>query len=96
MKLYRKIKHNEKVCRAQELDPTPKVKAAIGSKVKTCLKTYLSHNLKATEANLMKLHRKIKHNQQDLGFTLKGENMFLQLLEKRLSEYHQTSQKCKA
>ena len=83
MKLYRKIKHNEKVCHAQELDPTPKVKAAIRSKVKTCLKTYLSHNLKATEANLMKLYRNIKHNQevcciQDLGSTPKGENMFLQ------------------
>ena len=34
MKLHRKIKHNEKVCRAQDLGSTPKVKATVGTKVK--------------------------------------------------------------
>ena len=50
----------------------PKVKNAIGAKVKSYLILYLSHNLIATEANLIKLHRQIKHNEkvcyiQDLG-----------------------------
>ena len=34
MKLHRKIKHNEKVCRAHDLGPTPKVKVTIRSEVK--------------------------------------------------------------
>ena len=47
----------------------PKVKVTIGSDVKLCLKSCFSYT---TEANLMKLHRKIKHNEkvcctQDLG-----------------------------
>ena len=42
----------------------PKVKATIVSKVKLCLKSCLSNNLKNTEANLMKFHRKIKHNEK--------------------------------
>ena len=46
-----------------------KVKVTIMSEVKLCLKLCCSS---ATEANLMKLHRKIKHNEkvcraQDLG-----------------------------
>ena len=34
IKLHRKIKHNEKVCRAHDLVPMPKVKVAIRSEVK--------------------------------------------------------------
>ena len=34
IKLPRKINHNEKVCRAHDLIPTPKVKVAIRSEVK--------------------------------------------------------------
>ena len=54
--------------------PTPKVKVAIRSKVKSCL----SNNSKTTEANLTKLHRKIEHNEkvcraQELGFYAQGQ-----------------------
>ena len=108
MKLHRKIKHNENVCRLQDLDfgsrsqsrhrskscfsnnsktteakltklhrkknimrsyvahrskvPSRKVSVTIRSEFKLCLKSCLSNNSKTTEANLMKLHRKIKHN----------------------------------
>ena len=36
----------------------PKVKATIRSEVNSCL----SNNSETTEANLMKIHRKIEHN----------------------------------
>ena len=42
MKLHRTIEHNEKVCWAQELGSTPKVKVTIMSKVKLCLKSCFS------------------------------------------------------
>ena len=75
--------------------PPPKVKAAIGPMVKSCLKSYLSHNLKATEANFKSLHKKIKHDAkacciQDFMLPrprsrsllwVKVKNIFLQLLE---------------
>ena len=38
-----------------------KVKVTIGSKVKLCLNSCCSYT---TEANLIKLHRKIKHNEK--------------------------------
>ena len=41
--------------------PTPKVKVSGRSEVKLCLKLCCS---KTTLANLMKLHRKIKHNEK--------------------------------
>ena len=52
----KKEKHNEKVCRAQEVDPRPQ----------SGQKSYFASNcvsaiLNSTEANLMKRHRKIKH-----------------------------------
>ena len=55
--------------------PTPKVKVTIRSKVKLCLKLCCSYT---TEANLMKLHRKIKHNESvcrayDLGSYAQGQ-----------------------
>ena len=53
----------------------PKVKVTIMSEVKLCLKLCCSLT---TEANLMKLHRKIKHNEklchaQDLGSYAQGQ-----------------------
>ena len=39
----------------------PKVKVTIGSEVKLCLNSCCSYT---TEANLIKLHRKIKHNEK--------------------------------
>ena len=69
MKLQRKIKHNEKVCRAHDLGfLRPRPKSQLGQRLKSCL----SNNLKITEANLTKFHRKIEHNKkmchaQELG-----------------------------
>ena len=40
---------------------TPKVKLIIGSEVKLCLNSCCSYT---TEAYLIKLHRKIKHNER--------------------------------
>ena len=55
MKLHRKIKHNEKVCCAQDLGSY-----AQGQRSKSCL----SNNSKTTKANLMKLYRKIEYNEK--------------------------------
>ena len=41
MKLHRKRKHNENVCCAHDLVPTPKVKVAIRSEVKIVSQRYL-------------------------------------------------------
>ena len=78
MKLHKKIKHNEKVCRAHDLGSyTQGQESQSGQRSKSCL----SNNSKTTEANLMKLHRKIEHNEkvcraQELGFYAqdKGHN----------------------
>ena len=53
----------------------PKVKVTIRSKVKLCLKLCCSLT---AEANLMKLHRKVKHNEKvchahDLGSYAQGQ-----------------------
>ena len=53
----------------------PKVKVTVRSKVKLCLKLCCSYT---TEANLIKLHRKIKHNEKvchthDLGSYDQGQ-----------------------
>ena len=61
MKLHRKIEHNEKVCRAQELGSYAKGQGYNRAKVKLCQNSCCSYT---TEANLMKLHRKIKHNKK--------------------------------
>ena len=63
MKLHRKIKHNEKECRAQ-----------LCQRSKSCL----SNDSKRTEANLTKLHRNIEHSKkvcclQELGSYAKGQ-----------------------
>ena len=69
MKLHRKIKHNEKVCCAQDLGSY-----ALGQRSKWCLNNYS----KITEANLTKLHIKIEHNEkvcraQELGYYTQGQ-----------------------
>ena len=53
----------------------PKIKVTIGSEVKLCLNSCCSYT---TEANLIKLHRKIKHNEkvfhtQDFGSYAQGQ-----------------------
>ena len=53
----------------------PKVKVTIGLKVKLCLNLCCSYT---TEANLIKLHRKIKHNEKvchahDFGSYAQGQ-----------------------
>ena len=69
MKLHGKIKHNEKVCHAQDLGSY-----ALGQRSKLCF----SINSKTIEANLMKLHRKIEHNEkvccaQEVGSNAQGQ-----------------------
>ena len=85
--VQRKIKHHEKVCFALKLGfyrqgeghiSTHKDKVIIRSEFKLCLKSCLSYNSKTTQANLMKLHRKIKHNEkvchtQGLGYHTQGQ-----------------------
>ena len=44
----------------------PKVKVTIGSEVRLCLKLCCSQT---TEANLIKLHRKIKHSEKKVSHT---------------------------
>ena len=68
MKLHRKLKHNEKVCRAHDLGSYAQGQDQSGQRSKLCL----INNSKTTEANLTKLHRKIEHNEkvcsaQELG-----------------------------
>ena len=73
MKFHRKIKDNEKVCQAQDLGSCaqgvsstrfrflcPRSRSQSGQRSKSCF----SNNSKTTEANLMKLHRKIEHNEK--------------------------------
>ena len=72
MKLHRKVKHNEKVCRAHDL--RPRSRSQSDQRPKSCL----SNNSKTTEANLTKLHRKIEHNEkvcraQELGSYAEGQ-----------------------
>ena len=75
MKLHRKVKHNEKVCRAHDLVfLSPRSRSQSGQRSKSCL----SNNSKTTEANLTKLYRKIEHNKkvcraQKLGSYAQGQ-----------------------
>ena len=73
MKLHRKIKHNENVCRTHDLGSYAH-RSQSGQRSKSCL----SNNSKTTEANLTKLHRKIEHNEkvysaQELGSYAQGQ-----------------------
>ena len=75
MKLHRKIKYSEQVCRAQDLGSLcPSSRSLSGQRSKLCL----SNNSKTTEANLTKLHRKIEHYYkvcctQELGSYAQGQ-----------------------
>ena len=75
MKLHRKVKHNEKVCRAHDLwFLRPRSRSQAGQRSKSCL----SNNSKTTELNLTKLHRKKEHNEkvchaQELGSYAQGQ-----------------------
>ena len=72
MKLHRKIKHNEKVCRAYDLGSYPQGQG------RNQVKGQNLFSAKTTEANVMKLHRKIEHNEkvcsaQELGSYTQGQ-----------------------
>ena len=56
-----KIKHNEKVCRTQDLGSYAQGQGRVESEVTSSQRSNscLSHNSETTEANLMQLHRKI-------------------------------------
>ena len=106
MKLHRKIKHNEKVCRARFRFLPPRSRLQSGQRSKSCL----SNISKTTEANLTKLHRKIEHNEkvccaQELGSYARGQSHNhvrgqivpkLVLLINYGSKFDETSQKDKA
>ena len=75
MILHRRIKHNEKVCRAHDLGSYAQGQ---GHNQVNGQKFCLSNNSKTTEANLTKLHRKIEHNEkvcraQELGSYAQGQ-----------------------
>ena len=76
MKLHRKVKHNEKVCRAHDLGSYTQGQGRnqVGQRSKSCL----SNNSKTTEANLTKLHREKEHKEkvcraQELGSYAQGQ-----------------------
>ena len=74
MKLHRKIKHNEKVCRAHDLGSYAQGQGCNQVKVKNLV----SAISQTTEANLTKLHRKIEHydqvfHAQELGSYAQGQ-----------------------
>ena len=63
------------MCRAQELGSNTQGQGHNGSKVKLCLNSCCSYT---TEANVIKLHRKIKHNEKwchvyDFGSYAQGQ-----------------------
>ena len=75
MKLHRKVKHNEKMCRAHDLGSYAQGQGRNQVKGQ---KIFLSNYSKITEANLTKLHRKIGHNKkvcraQELGSYAQGQ-----------------------
>ena len=61
MKLHRKIKHNEKVCRTHDLGSYAQGQGHSQVRGKNLV---LSNNSKTNEANLTEHHRKIKHNEK--------------------------------
>ena len=75
MKLHRKVKHNEKMCRAHDLGSYAQGQGRNQVKGQNF---FLSNYSKTTEANLTKLHRKIEHNKkvcraQELGSYAQGQ-----------------------
>ena len=74
MKLHRKIKHNNKVCRAHDLGSYAQGQGRSQVKGQNLVSAITQ---KTTEANLMELHRKIEHNEkvcraQELGSYAEG------------------------
>ena len=72
MKLHRKIKHNEKVCRAHDLGSYSQGQGRNQVKGQNRVSAI------TTEANLTKLHRNIEHNKkvcraQELGSYAQGQ-----------------------
>ena len=61
MKLHRKINHNEKVCRAHDLDSYAQGQ---GRNQVSGQNPVSAITRKTTEANLTKLHRKIEDNEK--------------------------------
>ena len=103
-KLHRKIEHNEKVCRAQELGSYAQgqghnqVKGQIVPKIVLLINCWSKFD-ETSEANLMKLHRKMKHNEKvcrahDLGSyaqgqgrsQVKGQNLVSAITQKLLKQ----------
>ena len=64
MKVHRKVKHNEKVSRTQELGPYAQGQGGNQGQRSNCASNHVLVITSATEENLMKLYRKIKHNQK--------------------------------
>ena len=78
IKLHRKIKQNERVCRAQIKVPTAKVKVTIEGQRFVTYKSLVSHNSITNKGNLIKLCRKIKQTEkvcrtQNLGSQDQGQ-----------------------
>ena len=74
MKLHRKIKHNDNVCRAHDLGSYAQGQGRNQVRGQTCVSAITQ---KTSEANLTKLHRKIEHNEkvcsaQELGSYAQG------------------------
>ena len=61
MTLYRKIKHNEKVCRAHDLGSYAQDQGRSQVRGQSLVSAITQ---KTTEANLTKHHRKIEHNEK--------------------------------
>ena len=64
MKLHRKIKHNEKLCDAQHTNKLGFHVQGQGCSQGSEVKSSFCNNLKPTEANFVKLHTKINHNEK--------------------------------
>ena len=64
MKLHRKIKRGEKVCRAQDLGFYAQGRGHSLVQCQIVPESCLTNNLQITEANLLKLHKKTKHNKK--------------------------------
>ena len=75
MKLHRKIKHNEKVCLANDLGFYAQGQGRNQARGQNLVSSITQ---KTTEAHLTKLHRKIEHNEkvchaQELGSYAQGQ-----------------------
>ena len=62
IKFHRKVKQKEKVCRAQNLGSNGQGRGYEGHRLVT-YKSFVIHNPKTSKGNLIKLHRKVKQNE---------------------------------